>query len=182
MRTGSGSPRSGTPHASCGSNARPLAWLLWWGDCIMHSLPLLTPCLGPRPCWAAACAVRVQGIKHRHRQRLGVPPIQSGDLPPVWADGRDLGSQRALPRLVVCRHGSCACAACLAARHELACCITPQVCTCTSSSCCPLYCFCTAGYAQGERTVPPTVPIVTNVMDYGAVGDGVTDDSNAILK
>jgi hypothetical protein len=37
-----------------------------------------------------------------------------------------------------------------------------------------------AGYACGERT-PPKVAVVANVRDFGARGDGTTDDSSAFL-
>jgi hypothetical protein len=38
-----------------------------------------------------------------------------------------------------------------------------------------------AGYHAGERQIP-TVPVKVNVRDFGAVGDGVTDDSEAFLR
>lgn len=41
--------------------------------------------------------------------------------------------------------------------------------------------FSFAGYAQGERPIP-NVPQVANIKQFGAVGDGVNDDSEAFLK
>ncbi len=40
--------------------------------------------------------------------------------------------------------------------------------------------FSHAGYRQGEETIPD-VPVAANVRDFGAVGDGATDDSRAFL-
>jgi hypothetical protein len=40
--------------------------------------------------------------------------------------------------------------------------------------------FAKAGYRGGEPI--PTVPVTANVRDFGAVGDGITDDTAAILK
>ncbi len=40
--------------------------------------------------------------------------------------------------------------------------------------------FSHAGYHQGEAP-PPEVPVAADVRDFGAVGDGVTDDSQAFL-
>ena len=39
--------------------------------------------------------------------------------------------------------------------------------------------FSRAGYHQGERPIPE-LPRATNVRDFGAVGDGTTDDTKAI--
>lgn len=41
--------------------------------------------------------------------------------------------------------------------------------------------FSHAGYHEGER-VPPTVPVVANVRDFGAKGDGRSDDTEAFLE
>jgi hypothetical protein len=41
--------------------------------------------------------------------------------------------------------------------------------------------FSFAGYHSGEAPIPD-VPIVANVRDFGAVGDGVTDDTQAIVN
>jgi hypothetical protein len=40
--------------------------------------------------------------------------------------------------------------------------------------------FSQAGYRRGRT--PPTVPVSVNVRSYGAIGDGVHDDSNAFLR
>ena len=45
----------------------------------------------------------------------------------------------------------------------------------------PLPDFSYAGYRQGEEPLPD-VEVVANVVDFGAVGDGVTDDSEAFLR
>ena len=39
---------------------------------------------------------------------------------------------------------------------------------------------CLPGYAAGEKPIPD-VPVIANIKDYGAVGDGRTDDSAAFL-
>ncbi len=39
--------------------------------------------------------------------------------------------------------------------------------------------FSHAGYHSGEAVIPD-LPVVTNLMDFGAVGDGVADDSDAL--
>ena len=38
-----------------------------------------------------------------------------------------------------------------------------------------------AGYAAGEATLP-NPPTTSNVKDFGAVGDGVTDDTTAFMS
>jgi len=40
--------------------------------------------------------------------------------------------------------------------------------------------FSHAGYHSGEKQIP-LVPVVANVKDYGAAGDGITDDSQAFM-
>lgn len=41
--------------------------------------------------------------------------------------------------------------------------------------------FSFAGYRRGEATIP-TPPVTHNVLDFGAIGDGITDDSEAFLR
>lgn len=40
--------------------------------------------------------------------------------------------------------------------------------------------FAFAGYHSGEKAIPNNIPVVTNAADFGAVGDGITDDTAAI--